>query len=329
MSYRAFVVNKDGDDFTASVQTLDESSLPEGDVTVAVDWSDLNYKDGLACTPNGRVVVSYPMTLGIDFAGTVVESSDSRYAAGDAVVATGYDLGTGHPGGYAERVRLSGDWLAPRPEGMSSEEAMTLGTAGITAAMSIDAIEKAGIGPDAGPVIVSGATGGVGSTAVAMLAARGYTVHAGTGKASEHDFLRELGASEILDREELAAESRRPIERERWAAGVDPVGGSTTVSILRQTKYGGVVALSGLTGGAGVSTTVMPFILRGVSLVGIESVYWPGEDRPRLWARMAEDFSGRNLLDLVEARIGLEDVPEAAAKILAGGVRGRILVRPT
>ena len=329
MSYRAFVVNKDGDDFTASVQTLDESSLPEGDVTVAVDWSDLNYKDGLACTPNGRVVVSYPMTLGIDFAGTVVESSDSRYAAGDAVVATGYDLGTGHPGGYAERVRLSGDWLAPRPEGMSSEEAMTLGTAGITAAMSIDVIKKAGIGPDAGPVIVSGATGGVGSTAVAMLAARGYTVHASTGKASEHDFLRELGASEILDREELAAESRRPIERERWAAGVDPVGGSTTVSILRQTKYGGVVALSGLTGGAGVSTTVMPFILRGVSLVGIESVYWPGEDRPRLWARMAEDFSGRNLLDLVEARIGLEDVPEAASRILAGGVRGRILVRPT
>ena len=148
MGYRAFVVNKDGDDFSASVQTLDESSLPEGNVTVAVDWSDLNYKDGLACTPNGRVVTSYPMTLGIDFAGTVVESSDSRYAVGDAVVATGYDLGTGHPGGYAERVRLSGDWLAPRPEGMTSEEAMTLGTAGITAAMSIDVIEKAGIGPD-------------------------------------------------------------------------------------------------------------------------------------------------------------------------------------
>ena len=329
MGYRAFVVNKDDEDFSASVQMLDESALPEGDVTVAVDWSDLNYKDGLACTPNGRVVTSYPMTLGIDFAGTVVESSDSRYAAGDAVVATGYDLGTGHPGGYAERVRLSGDWLAPRPAAMTSEEAMTLGTAGITAAMSIDVIEKAGIGPDAGPVIVTGATGGVGSTAVAMLAARGYTVHASTGKTSEHDFLRQLGASEILDREELAAESRRPIERERWAAAVDPVGGSTTASILRQTKYGGVVAVSGLTGGVAVSTNVMPFILRGISLVGIESVYWPGEDRPRLWARMAEDFSGRNLLDLVEARIRLEDVPEAAAKILAGGVRGRILVRPS
>ncbi len=329
MSYRAFVVNKDGDDFSASVQMLDESSLPEGNVTIAVDWSDLNYKDGLACTPNGRVVTTYPMTIGIDFAGTVVESSDSRYAAGDAVVATGYDLGTGYPGGYAERVRLSGDWLAPRPEGMTSEEAMTLGTAGITAAMSIDVIEKAGIGPDAGPVIVTGATGGVGSTAVAMLAARGFTVHASTGKSSEHGFLRALGASEILDREELAAESRRPIERERWAAAVDPVGGSTTASILRQTKYGGVVAVSGLTGGVAVSTNVMPFILRGISLVGIESVYWPGEDRPRLWARMAEDFSGRNLLDLVESRIGLEDVPEAAAKILAGGVRGRILVRPS
>jgi putative YhdH/YhfP family quinone oxidoreductase len=329
VGYRAFVVNKNDDDFTASVQTLDESALPDGDVTVAVEWSDLNYKDGLACTPNGRVVTKYPMTLGIDFAGTVVESSDSRYSAGDAVVATGYDLGTGHPGGYAERVRLSADWLSPMPDGMSAEEAMVLGTAGITAAMSIDAIEKAGIGPEAGPVIVSGATGGVGSTAVAMLAARGYDVHASTGKSSEHDFLRDLGASEILDREELAAESRRPIERERWAAAVDPVGGSTTASILRQTKYGGVVALSGLTGGVGVETNVMPFILRGVSLVGIESVYWPGEDRPRLWARMAQDFSGRNLLDLVEARIGLEEVPDAASKILAGGVRGRILVRPS
>ena len=328
MGYRAFVVNKDGDDFSAGVQTLDESSLPAGDVTVAVEWSDLNYKDGLACTPNGQVVFKYPMTIGIDFAGTVVESSDPRYAAGDAVVATGYDLGTSHAGGYAERVRVSGDWLAPMPAGMTSEEAMVLGTAGITAAMSIDVIEKAGIGPDSGPVIVSGATGGVGSTAVAMLAARGYTVHASTGKSSEHDFLRDLGASEVLEREELAAESRRLIERERWAAGVDPVGGTTTASILRQMQYGGVVALSGTPGGFGVSTNVMPFILRGVSLIGIESVYWPSEDRPRLWARMADDFSDRNLLDLVEARVGLEDVPEAASKILAGGVRGRILVRP-
>ncbi len=328
MGYRAFVVDNNGDDFSASVQTLEESALPEGEVTVAVEWSDLNYKDGLACTPNGRVVTSYPMTLGIDFAGTVVESSDSNYAVGDAVVATGFDLGTGHPGGYAERARVPASWLAPRPSGMSSEEAMVLGTAGITAAMSIDVIERAGIGPEAGPVIVSGATGGVGSTAVAMLAARGYTVHASTGKSGEHDFLRSLGATEILDREELAAESRRPLESERWAAAVDPVGGATTASILRQTKYGGVVALSGLTGGFAVSATVMPFILRGVTLAGIESVYWPSEDRQRLWARMADDLAGGQLLDLVEARIGLEQVPEAAEKILSGGVRGRILVQP-
>lgn len=329
MGYRAFVVNKDEDDFTASVQELEEDALPEGEVTVAVEWSDLNYKDGLACTPNGRVVFKYPMTIGIDFAGTVLESSDPRYSAGDSVVATGYDLGTAHPGGYAERVRVPSEWLAPLPDGMTSEEAMTLGTAGITAAVSVDVIEKGGVGPDAGPVIVSGATGGVGSTAVAMLSARGYEVHASTGKSSEHDFLRALGATEILDREELAAESRRPIERERWAAAVDPVGGSTTASILRQTKYGGVVALSGLTGGVGVETNVMPFILRGISLIGIESVFWPSKDRPRLWSRMAEDFRDRNLLDLVESRIALEDVPDAAAKILAGGVRGRILVRPS
>ncbi len=329
MGYRAFVVNKDDDDFSAGVQILDEANLPDGDVTVAVEWSDLNYKDGLACTPNGRVVFKYPMTIGIDFAGAVIESADPRFAAGDAVVSTGYDLGASHPGGYAERARVNGDWLAPLPDGMSTEEAMVLGTAGITAAMSIDVIEKGGVAPDSGPVIVSGATGGVGSTAVAMLAARGFEVHASTGKSSEHDFLRELGASEILEREELAAESRRPIERERWAAAVDPVGGTTTASILRQTKYGGVVALSGLTGGVGVETNVMPFILRGISLVGIESVFWPSEDRPRLWARMAEDFSGRNLLDLVEARISLEEVPDAASKILAGGVRGRILVHPS
>jgi putative YhdH/YhfP family quinone oxidoreductase len=329
VAYRAFVVNKDEDDFTASVQMLDESSLPDGDVTVAVEWSDLNYKDGLACTPNGQVVFKYPMTIGIDFAGTVLESSDARYSEGDSVVATGYNLGAAHAGGYAERVRVPADWLSPLPDGMTAEESMVLGTAGITAAMSIDVIEKGGVTPDSGPIVVSGATGGVGSTAVAMLAARGFEVHASTGKTSEHDFLRSLGASEILEREELAAESKRPFERERWAAAVDPVGGSTTASILRQLKYGGLVALSGLTGGVGISANVFPFILRGVSLVGIESVFWPGEDRPRLWARMAEDFRDRNLLDLVEARIGLEELPEAASKILAGGVRGRILVRPS
>ena len=329
MAFRAFVVNKSDDDFTLGVEPWEDDQLPAGDVTVAVEWSDLNYKDGLACTPNGRVVTSYPMVPGIDFAGTVVESSDARFSAGDAVVATGYELGTGRPGGYAERVRVPADWLVPLPDGLSGEEAMVLGTAGLTAAISLEAIEDAGINPDAGPIVVTGATGGVGSTAVAMLASRGYTVAASTGKTDAHDFLHELGASEILDRAELAEESRRPLESERWAAAVDPVGGSTTASILRQTKYGGVVALSGLTGGVPVATNVMPFILRGVSLAGIESVYYPQERRPALWQRMADDLAGGKLLDLVEERIALEAVPDAAAKILAGGVRGRILVQPT
>ena len=328
MAYRAFVVNKTDDDFTAALSSLEDTDLPQGDVTVAVEWSAVNFKDGLATTPNGRVVTSYPMVPGIDLAGTVTSSGDARYAVGDAVLATGYELGTGHAGGYAEQVRLPGDWLTPLPSGLSAEEAMVLGTAGLTAAMSIDVIEGAGIGPDAGPVVVTGATGGVGSTAVAMLASRGYTVAASTGKASEHDFLRSLGATEILDREELAAESRRPLERERWAAAIDPVGGTTTASLLRQTKYGGVVALSGLTGGAGVSTTVMPFILRGVTLAGIESVAYPGDKRPPLWERMAADFQPGQLLEMVDSRIGLDGVMDAASKILAGGVRGRILVRP-
>ena len=329
MTFRAFVVNKSDNAFTLGVEQWEDDQLPAGDVTVAVEWSDLNYKDGLACTPNGRVVSSYPMVPGIDFAGTVIESSDARFSSGDAVVATGYELGTGHAGGYAERVRVPANWLVPAPDGLSSEEAMVLGTAGLTAAMSIDLIERAGIAPDTGPVLVTGATGGVGSTSVAMLAARGYTITASTGKAEAHDFLRELGASEILDRAELAEESRRPLESERWAAAVDPVGGTTTASILRQTKYGGAVALSGLTGGVPVATNVMPFILRGVSLLGVESVYYPQERRPALWQRMADDLGGGKLLDLVEERVVLEAVPDAAAKILAGGVRGRILVQPS
>ena len=329
MSFRAFVVNKEGDSFEAGPQELDEAALPEGDVTVAVEWSGLNYKDGLACTPKGRVVTSYPMVPGIDFAGTVTDSSDSRFSAGQAVVATGFDLGVSHAGGYAERARVPAEWLVPLPEGLSAEEAMTLGTAGFTAAMSVEAIERAGIGPDAGPVLVTGATGGVGSAAVAMLAKRGYTVEASTGKADQHDFLRGLGATDIIDREELAAASGRPIDKERWAAAVDPVGGSTTATALRGTQYGGAVALSGLTGGAAIATGVFPFILRGVSLIGIESVFYPAEKRPALWERLAGDLKPDGLLEIVEERIGLQDVPVAVDRILAGGVRGRVLVTPS
>ena len=328
MTYRALVVAKTDDDFSVGVQQLDDDSLPDGEVTVAVEWSGLNYKDGLACIPNGRVVTRYPMVPGIDFAGAVVESSSAAFSPGDRVVATGYELGTGHPGGYAERARVPASWLQPLPDGLAAEESMVLGTAGLTAAISIDIIESAGIGPEAGPVVVTGATGGVGSTAVAMLAARGYEVAASTGKAAEHDFLRSLGASEIIDREELAAESKRPIESERWAAAVDPVGGSTTAAILRQAKYGGVVALSGLTGGVPVPTSVMPFILRGVTLAGVESVYYPAEKRAALWRRMAADFKPGQLQDMVHQRATLEEVPQAASQILAGQIRGRVLVQP-
>ena len=328
MTYRALVVAKTDDDFSVGVQQLDDDALPDGEVTVAVEWSGLNYKDGLACIPNGRVVTGYPMVPGIDFAGAVVESFSAAFSPGDRVVATGYELGTGHPGGYAERARVPASWLQPLPDGLAAEEAMVLGTAGLTAAISIDIIESAGIGPEAGPVVVTGATGGVGSTAVAMLAARGYEVAASTGKAAEHDFLRSLGASEIIDREELAAESKRPIESERWAAAIDPVGGSTTAAILRQAKYGGVVALSGLTGGVPVPATVMPFILRGITLAGVESVYYPAEKRAALWRRMAADFKPGQLQDMVHQRATLEEVPQAAAQILAGQIRGRVLVQP-
>lgn len=329
MTHRALVIEKTEDDFRVGVQQIEDSALPEGEVTVTVEWSDLNYKDGLACIPNGRVVTRYPMVPGIDFAGTVAESASPEFSVGDRVVATGYELGTGHEGGYAERARVPAAWLQPLPDGLTTEEAMVLGTAGLTAAISIDIIASAGIGPEAGPVVVTGATGGVGSTAVAMLAARGYEVAASTGKASEHDFLRDLGASTILDREELAAENKRPIEGERWAAAVDPVGGSTTASILRQAKYGGVVAVSGLTGGVPIPTNVMPFILRGVTLAGVESVYYPAEKRTALWSRMAADFKPGQLLAMVEQRATLEEVPEAAQRILAGQIRGRVLVQPS
>lgn len=328
MTYRALVVDKTDDDFNLAVQQLEDDALPDGEVTIAVECSGLNYKDGLACTPNGRVVASYPMVPGIDLAGSVLESANPAFAPGDRVVATGYELGTAHPGGYAQRARLPAAWLQPLPQTLSPEEAMVLGTAGLTAAISIDIIQSAGIGPENGPVIVTGATGGVGSTAVAMLAARGYEVAASTGKTAEHDFLRDLGASTILDREELAAESKRPIESERWAAAVDPVGGSTTASILRQTKYGGLVALSGLTGGVPLPTNVMPFILRGVALAGVESVYYPAEKRAALWRQMAADFKPGQLQDMVHQRASLEDVPDAAAQILAGQIRGRVLVQP-
>lgn len=327
MSYRAFVVNKAGDAFTAAPAELDESQLPAGDVTVRVEWSGLNYKDGLACTPNGRIIRDYPMVPGIDFAGRVLASSDARFKEGDAVLMTGFEAGVSHPGGFAERARVPGDWLVPLPPGLTTKEAMALGTAGLTAALSVHALERHGLTPAAGPVIVTGATGGVGSTAVGMLARLGYTVAAGTGKASEHDFLRQLGAGEILSREEVSAESERTLEKERWAGAVDPVGGRTTAYLLRTMKTGGVVAVSGLTGGTAVNTSVYPFILRGVSLIGIESVFAPMALRLELWRRLGSDLKPKGLLDLIAHEITLDGITEAVARIVKGEIRGRTLIR--
>ena len=327
MTYRALVVNKENDNFSVELRELDEAALPVGDVTIRVEWSGVNYKDGLACTPNGRVVRSYPMVPGVDLAGTVTASADARYKAGDSVVVTGYDLGVAHPGGFAELARVPADWVMPLPAGLTTKEAMAIGTAGFTAALSIEALERMGLKPANGPVLVTGATGGVGSTAVSILAQLGYTVAGSTGKESEHAFLRDLGATEILSRDEVSAESGRPLEGERWAGAVDPVGGATTAYLIRTTKYGGSVAVSGLTGGTAVATTVFPFILRGVNLLGIDSVMCPMETRARVWKRLGGDLKPHGLLDSIAVETDLDGVQAVAAQILAGKVRGRTLVR--
>ena len=327
MGYRALVVDKQGDDFTVAPKELSEADLPAGDVTIKVEWSSINYKDGLALSPTGRVLRSYPMVPGVDLAGTVVDSKDSRFAKGSAVVVTGYDVGVAHPGGFAELARIPADWVMPLPEGLTTKEAMALGTAGMTAAMSVEALEHNGLQPGQGPVIVAGSTGGVGSTAVSMLAQLGYTVAASTGKASEHDFLRSLGATEILSREDVSAESNRPLESERWAGAVDPVGGATTAYLIRTMKYGSSIALSGLTGGNAVATTVFPFILRGVNLLGIDSVMCPMAKRQRIWARMGKDLKPKGLLESIAVETDLDGAPAICAQILSGKVKGRTLVR--
>lgn len=327
MSYRAIVVDKKGDDFSVQITSLEESALPAGDVTIRVEWSSVNYKDGLALSANGRVVRSYPMTPGVDLAGTVVSSTDSRFAPGQGVVVIGYDIGVAHPGGFAELARVPADWVVALPDGLTAKEAMAIGTAGFTAAQSIEALEAHGLEPGRGPVIVTGATGGVGSTAVSMLAQRGYTVAGSTGKASEHDYLRALGATEILSRQDVSAESSRPLEGERWAGAVDPVGGATTAYLIRTMKYGGSIALSGLTGGGQFGTTVFPFILRSVNLLGIDSVFYPIEQRRALWQRLATDLKPHGLLDTIAAETDLDGVAATCEKIRAGAIRGRVLVR--
>lgn len=323
--FRALVVDQDAEGGRARAAELDTSSLPPGDVLVAVAYSSLNYKDGLAVTGRGRVIRSFPMVPGVDLAGVVVESRAPRWATGDRVIATGWGLGERHWGGFAELARVDPAWLTRLPETLTLAEAMGFGTAGLTAMLSLLALEDHGVRQGGRLVVVTGAGGGVGSVATALLAKVGYTVAASTGRAGLHDYLRVLGAAIVVDRNELAAPSDRALEHERWAGAVDTVGGDTLASLLRQTAYGGCVAACGLAGGNRLETTVFPFILRAVSLVGIESVACPPERRELAWGRLAADVPPP-LLDQITQRATLDDVPALSEEILEGTVRGRMVI---
>ncbi|WP_010268757.1 acrylyl-CoA reductase family protein [Paenibacillus senegalensis] len=305
--------------------TVDE--LPEGEVLVEVHYSCVNYKDALAAMPDGQVVRQYPIIPGIDLSGVVISSSDPRYVPGDSVLATGYELGVAHYGGLSEYARVKGDWLVPLPQGLSLREAMIYGTAGFTAALSLHRLEENGAEPKRGPVLVTGATGGVGSVAVALLAAKGYSVTASTGKAEERDYLRQLGAQDVISREQVYPDPIKPLAKTRWQAAVDPVGGKALSAILSQLQPNGSVAVSGLTGGSEWQATVLPFILRGINLLGIDSVYCPSSTRKQIWQRLAADLKPSSLEAIVDREISLEEVPAALERILRGGMRGRVIVR--
>jgi len=309
----------------ARLQQLTEADLPEGDVTVAVRWSSLNFKDGLAVTGRGKVVQRTPMVCGIDLAGTVEESSSPDWQPGDEVVATGWGLSVTHPGGYTRRQRLPAEWLLARPDGLTLSQTMAIGTAGLTAMLCVLDLEDAGVEPGDAEVLVTGAGGGVGSVAVALLAALGHRVAASTGRPETHDALRALGATTIVDRAELSEPGTRPLEKERWAGAVDTVGSTTLAAVLRQTRYGGAVAACGLAGGADLPTTVLPFILRNVHLLGVDSVACPTPRRQEAWRRLAADLP-TDALDSMTAVEPMTDLARLAEEILAGRVRGRVVV---
>jgi acrylyl-CoA reductase (NADPH) len=325
--FRALLVEKDDEGRTAAaVREVDDSRLPEGEVTVAVEYSTVNYKDGLCIGPGGGLVRQYPHVPGIDFAGTVEASEDPRYAPGDKVVLTGWRVGETHWGGYATRARVRADWLVPLPAGLDTRRAMAVGTAGLTAMLAVIALERHGLAPGQGPVLVTGAAGGVGSVAVAVLARLGHEVAAVTGRPEQADYLRGLGAATILDRAEFAEVTKKPLESERWAGCVDAVAGAMLGRVLKQMKYGTSVAAIGLAGGAAIEgALITPFILRGVNLLGIDSVLRPYPDRVEAWGRIARDLPMEKLEAMVETA-GLADLPEIGRAILKGQVRGRIVV---
>ena len=324
-TFKAIVIDKADTGQTVRLTDFDEKDLMDGDVTVQVEWSTVNYKDGLAITGKAPVVRRFPMIAGVDFAGTVESSTHPKWKPGDQVILNGWGLGETHLGAYAEKARVKGDWLVRRPAGIGARDAMAIGTAGYTAMLAVMALERAGINPSRGPVIVTGAAGGVGSVAVALLAKLGYAVAASTGRTEEAAYLKGLGASEIINRNELTGPPR-PLAKERWAGGIDAVGSTTLANVLSMTRYGGAVAACGLAGGMDLPTSVAPFILRGVSLIGIDSVMCPLPHRETAWCRLEADLD-REKIAVMANEIGLDEVIAAGRRIVEGKVRGRIVVK--
>ncbi|GJE14308.1 acrylyl-CoA reductase (NADPH) [Methylobacterium longum] len=322
--FKAIVIEKDEAGYRAGLREIDEAQLPDGDVTVDVSYSTLNYKDGLAITGKGPVVRKFPMVPGIDVAGTVRESRHPDYKTGDQVILNGWGVGETHWGGLAQVARLKGDWLVPLPEAFTPRQAMSIGTAGYTAMLCVIALERHGVSPDKGEVVVTGAAGGVGSTAVALLSRLGYTVVAVSGRSEEAGYLRGLGAAEVLDRAAFS-QPGKPLARERWAGAVDVVGSHTLANVCAATKYRGVVTACGLAQGMDLPASVAPFILRGVSLIGIDSVMCPRPERLEAWGRLARDLDLVKL-DAITNEIGLTDVVATAERLMAGQVRGRVVV---
>jgi acrylyl-CoA reductase (NADPH) len=323
--FKALVISKTDSGQAVALTDFDDADLMDGDVTVRVEYSTLNYKDGLAITGKAPVVRRFPMIAGIDFAGTVESSSHPAWKAGDKVILNGWGLGETHLGAYAQRARIKGDWLVRLPAAMSARDAMAIGTAGYTAMLAVMALERLGLTPARGPIVVTGAAGGVGSVAVALLAKLGYAVTASTGRLDEAPYLKGLGAAEVIDRKELAGPPRL-LAKERWAGGIDSVGSTTLANVLSMTRYGGTVAACGLAGGMDLPGTVAPFILRGVSLVGIDSVMCPLELRQEAWRRLETDLQ-RAKIEAITSEVDLPGVIEVAARIVEGRVRGRIVVR--
>ncbi len=328
MGFEAYVVTADEQHPGAQVVELETDDLPPGAVLINVEWSAVNYKDAMVTVPGNKVARISPLVPGVDLAGTVAASDDPAVEVGRAVLVHGYDLGVARHGGFAQYARVPADWVVDLPAGLSARRAMAIGTAGFTAVQSLRALERVGLAPDQGPVLVTGATGGVGSLAVSVLARHGYEVVASTGKADEHDYLRRLGAAQVIGRHDLGATDRRVLGPERWAGAIDCVGGATLAAVLRTLRYGAAVAASGLTGGSELATTVFPFIVRNNALLGVDSVATPIEQRRALWATIAHEFPAQVADSLVAREVGLDGLDAALAEILRGSVRGRILVRP-